>query len=173
MAQPASGLPVVASRAIAHAPALRRIRMLSHLLDHSIPLPFTRFRIGIDPILGILPGGGDLLSLGISSYIVLEAIRLRLPQGTLIKMVVNLLTDTVLGSVPVAGNVFDVFWKANLRNLTLLEAHIAEPEPTRPPNLLFLILMAIAVIGIFVGAVMLVALVLQWIGTLFISPAVG
>ncbi|MGG6294316.1 DUF4112 domain-containing protein [Leptolyngbya sp. AN02str] len=157
-----------------HTAVLRRVRTLSLVLDNAVRIPGTRFRVGLDPVLGLIPGGGDTLSTAIASYIVLEAIRLRLPRETLVKMFTNLLTDTVLGSVPIAGDVFDVVWKANARNLALLEAHFADPSPGKPASRWFLIVMAIAVIGIVVGVAVFVTLLLQFVWSLLTSGgAVG
>jgi hypothetical protein len=133
-------------------PALGRIRVLAYILDDAIPIPGTRFRIGLDPILGLLPGAGDVASVIISVYIVLESLRFRLPARMLLQMVSNLLTDTVLGSIPVAGDAFDAVWKANARNLRLLEAHLQDPTPGRAADRL----MVGAVVGVLVLLVLLV-----------------
>lgn len=118
-------------------PALNRIRTLSHLLDNAIPVPGTRFRFGFDPILGLIPGGGDVAGAVLSAYIVLEGLRFGLPRETLTRMLLNLLTDTVLGALPVLGDFFDVTWKANTRNLALLEAHVQNPQPQQAADRLF------------------------------------
>jgi predicted small integral membrane protein len=113
-----------------HAPRLRRMRQLSKLLDGAIASPGTKHRIGIDPILGLIPGGGDTLSAALSGYIIVEAARMGLPREALMRMVGNLLLDTVVGSVPVVGDVFDVISKANFRNMQIVENHIQTFAPT-------------------------------------------
>jgi predicted small integral membrane protein len=113
-----------------HAPRLRRMRQLSKLLDGAIAIPGTKHRIGIDPILGLIPGGGDTLSAALSGYIIVEAARMGLPREALMRMVGNLLLDTVVGSVPVVGDVFDVISKANFRNMQIVENHIQTFAPT-------------------------------------------
>lgn len=138
-------------------PALNRIRFLSQLLDNAIRIPGTSFRIGIDPFLGVIPGAGDVASVLISVYIVLESLRFRLPKDILIRMVSNLVTDTAIGSVPVAGDMFDVVWKANARNLQLLEAHLRNPNPSRAADRLFVIGVVI-LLGILVAVVVAIAL---------------
>ena len=100
---------------------LKRLKTIGKLLDNAIPIPFTKYKIGLDPIIGLFPAVGDYLTLIVSGYIVFEAARLGAKQETLIKMTTNILVDTLVGSVPVAGDVFDVAWKANQQNLELLE----------------------------------------------------
>ena len=112
-----------------HAPKLKRIRQLSQLLDGAIVIPGTKQRIGLDPILGLIPGGGDTVSAVLSGYIIIEAARMGLPRAALIQMVGNIAIDTLVGSVPVLGDVFDVFSKANLRNMQIVESHVQAPPP--------------------------------------------
>jgi Domain of unknown function (DUF4112) len=104
---------------------LRRIRALALLLDNALPIPGTSYRIGIDPLLGLIPGIGDLLTFGLSVFIVAEAKKLGAPPELLRRMHVNILIDLVAGTVPILGDIFDAGWKANSRNLALLEEHLA------------------------------------------------
>lgn len=99
----------------------QRLQRLARLLDSEFRLPGTRWRIGLDPLIGLVPGIGDAASAGISLWLIAEAGRLGVPSGTLLKMLLNLLVDTTAGSIPVLGDVFDAGYKANLRNLALLE----------------------------------------------------
>lgn len=130
-----------------HAPRLKRMRQLSQLLDGAISIPGTKHRIGIDPILGLIPGGGDTVSALMSGYIIVEAARMGVPREALMRMVGNILLDTVVGSVPVVGDVFDVLSKANLRNMQIVESHIKAPAPTRAKvDKLFIALLIIGLI---------------------------
>ena len=133
-------------------PVLQRLRGLTHVLDNAIAIPGTRVRVGLDPLLGLLPGGGDLAGAVLSAYIVLEAARFGLPKETLLRMLTNLVLDTVLGSVPLVGDFFDATWKANSRNLDLLEAHVKNPRPQRAADRLFLIFLVLALVLFVVGA---------------------
>ena len=99
--------------------AVRRMRFVANLLDDSIRVPGTEFRIGIDPILGILPGAGDAVAAAMSVYIVLESARLGVPFLTLLRMMANVTLDFAIGSVPVVGTLFDAVWKANQKNVEL------------------------------------------------------
>ena len=104
--------------------AVRRMRFVANLLDDSIRVPGTEFRIGIDPILGILPGAGDAVAAAMSVYIVLESARLGVPFLTLLRMMANVTLDFAIGSVPVIGTLFDAAWKANQTNVELAVEHL-------------------------------------------------
>lgn len=100
----------------------KRLRRLAWLLDNSIVIPGTRFTIGLDAILGLFPVLGDLLGALISGYIVIEAARLGVPRNVLARMLLNIAIEALIGVLPVAGDVFDAAWKANQRNVGLLDA---------------------------------------------------
>lgn len=103
---------------------LERCRLVGTALDDAIPVPGTDRRIGLDPILGILPVAGDAVAAVASSYIVLEAARLGAPSSTLARMGANVALDFGIGSIPVIGDLFDAGFKANKRNVELLEEHV-------------------------------------------------
>ena len=121
--------------------SLQRLRSIAHILDNAIPIPFTSYRVGIDPIVGLIPGGGDLVMAGFSVYIVWESARLGLPRSTVTQMVSNLVFDTLAGTVPVAGDLLDVTWKANSKNIRLLEAHLDSPQHQKKANQGFVLLL--------------------------------
>lgn len=104
--------------------ALRRVRGLSQLLDEAVRVPGTDFRVGLDPVMGILPVGGDAVATVFALYPILEAVRFGLPTATIVKMVLVVAVDSVIGSIPVVGTVFDAFWKANEWNARALERHL-------------------------------------------------
>ncbi|MEG4968019.1 DUF4112 domain-containing protein [Microcoleus sp. B6-A1] len=108
---------------------LNRIRKLSRLMDTAIGIPGTKFRIGLDPIIGLVPGAGDIVDTAFSAYLIYLATRFNIPQKTLGKMIYNIGLEAVVGSVPLVGDIFDAFYKSNMRNLALLEAHLEEAEP--------------------------------------------
>lgn len=110
-----------------HRPSvsLDRLRQVAELYDAGIRIPGTRFHIGLDPIIGLIPGLGDLIGAGVALWIVAEAIRLGASGFVLFRMLVNIAIDTLGGAIPVAGDVFDALWKANLKNVRLLERHLA------------------------------------------------
>lgn len=99
--------------------AIRRMQAVALILDDGVRVPGTNFRIGIDPIVGVVPGAGDTVAAAVSLYIVLESARLGVSHTTLVRMLGNIAVDTAGGSVPVLGVLFDAVWKANRRNLKL------------------------------------------------------
>lgn len=103
----------------------RNVRVLARVLDSAIPIPGTSWKIGFDPIVGLIPGIGDLISAVLSGYIILEAARAEIPTLTLAKMLGNIGIDTLFGAVPAFGDVFDAAWKSNTKNVALLERHLA------------------------------------------------
>lgn len=108
---------------IEHLTRLRRMRGLARLMDTALRLPGTRISLGADSLLGLIPGIGDFAAATVSLFIVNEARRLGLPNDKLFKMLLNVGADTVAGSVPVIGDVFDVYFKSNRRNLQLVLDH--------------------------------------------------
>lgn len=143
---------------------IRRLRRLSYLLDRAIPIPGTPYRFGIDPILGLLPGGGDFIGMVLSGYIVFESARFGLPRETLVQMVTNIILDAVIGSIPVLGDFGDVVWKANAKNLALLEEHLNIPQPRRRRvDWLFLALLLGGLLLIAIGIGIVSVLLLRWL----------
>ena len=114
-------IPMSSKNDINRVRHLSRIRKLSRLLDNAVEIPGTGYRVGLDPLLGIIPGGGDAVSLGISGYILYAAWKLGASGKTLGTMAFNVGLDAIVGLVPVLGDVFDFAFKANARNLTILE----------------------------------------------------
>jgi Domain of unknown function (DUF4112) len=120
---------------------LQRIRQLSRLLDEAIQIPGTKRRIGLDPIIGLFPGGGDTVSMLLSAYIVVEAALLGLPKATLLRMVLNIAIDGLTGTIPLLGDLFDAVSKANTRNLKLVDAHVNQPHFQAKADLWFILLL--------------------------------
>ena len=104
---------------------LKRVRLLSRLLDEQFRIPGTRYRVGLDGLLGLIPGVGDAAGALLSAYILYEAMRLGAPSTVLLRMVANIGIDTVGGAIPVVGDIFDIAWKANKKNAALLHAYLA------------------------------------------------
>lgn len=104
--------------------ALKRAFYVAKILDDSIKIPFTKWSFGVDALIGIIPIGGDFIGSILSAYILIEARRIGCSWRNILKMLVNLLIDFLVGSIPVVGDVFDAFWKANIRNIVLIEKEI-------------------------------------------------
>jgi hypothetical protein len=106
------------------AARLNRLRRLAWLIDGVFKLPGTRFRFGLNSVIGLLPVGGDAVLGALSLYIIYEAARLGIPGHKLARMLANVGIEVVGGSVPILGDVFDMALKANLRNLAIIEEHL-------------------------------------------------
>ena len=144
---------------------LKQLRSLTHTLDNAFEIPGVGYRVGWDAIIGLVPGIGDAIMLVPSGYIVYQAYRLGAPRSTLTRMVFNLGLETVVGSVPLIGDLFDATWKSNARNLYLLEQHLGPTDEVvfeRPSNTtpLLLLLGVLAIIG---GGVALLIWLFVWL----------
>jgi hypothetical protein len=104
---------------------LKRIRLLSRLLDEQFRIPGMTYRVGLDGLLGLIPGVGDAAGALLSTYILYEAIRLGAPSTVLLRMIANIGIDAVGGAIPVVGDIFDMAWKTNKKNAALLHAYLA------------------------------------------------
>lgn len=122
-----------------------RLNWLAWLLDSSIPIPGTQFTIGIDAIVGIVPVLGDLIGVVLSSYILTEAARLGAPRSMLLRMAFNVGVEGIVGMIPLAGDVFDAAWKANQRNVRLLNGWLDHPVKARRSSRLFATLLVLVV----------------------------
>ncbi len=104
---------------------LARIRRLAWLLDAAVRVPGTRFRFGLNSLVGLAPAAGDAAMTAVSLYIIYEARQIGLPNAQLARMLGNVAVEAIAGSVPVLGDLFDVAFKANLRNIALIDAYAA------------------------------------------------
>lgn len=111
---------------------LRQIERVVWLLENSIRIPFTRWRIGLDPILGLVPWLGDLVAAAISTLLLIAAVQYRVPFVILGRLTLNIVADFLIGLIPVAGDLGDLFFRSNRRNLELLRNHM---HGARPPRL--------------------------------------
>ena len=103
---------------------LVRLRRLAWLIDGAFKMPGTRFRFGLNSVIGLLPVGGDAVLGAISLYIIYEAARLGVPRHKLARMAANVGIEVLGGSVPILGDLFDMALKANLRNLAIIEEYV-------------------------------------------------
>ena len=108
-----------------------RLRQLAGLLDAAVGIPGTKVRFGLDSLLGLVPGVGDLVGGVLSVFIVISAARLGASPSLVARMLGNIAVDTAIGTVPLLGDLFDVGWKANLRNVALIEEHVDNPHRLR------------------------------------------
>jgi len=130
-----------------------RVRKLTTILDSSLRIPFTHRTVGLDPILGLVPWAGDAIGALLSGYLVWESARLGVSRGTLVRMLLNVALETVIGVIPLIGDLFDAAWKANSRNLKMLERHLADPGAVRLASRRFWVGVGVGVAGAVGGAV--------------------
>lgn len=142
-------------------PLPRHLKALGYWMDESISLP-GGFRIGWDGIIGLIPGIGDLAGMGVSAYIVVQSARLGVTRSVLVRMMVNTAAETIIGSVPVAGDLFDFAFKANRRNLRLLQSHLENPITTRRRSHARLAVLAIIGLLCMAGVLFLFIRIIAW-----------
>jgi len=121
---------------------LQWLRWWADLLDARFRVPGTSIRFGIDPLLSLIPGFGDLASPVFATLLIVHALQRRVPRVVILRMVMNALVDALIGAVPVAGTVADVFWRANTANLALLERHARAGRPPETADYIFLFVVA-------------------------------
>jgi hypothetical protein len=104
--------------------AQRRLQRIAKLMDSQVRVPGLGLKIGADAVLGLVPGFGDVITGAIGAYLIYEAQRLGIPRAAIARMVANIAVDTAIGAIPVAGDIWDFFFRANDRNMQILARHI-------------------------------------------------
>jgi hypothetical protein len=141
---------------------------VARVLDDLVRVPGTRRRVGVDPVLGLLPGVGDWVGWAASAHLLVAGARLGAPATVILRMAGNALVDAAVGAVPLLGDLFDLGWKANRRNLVLLERLVAQPAATvRASRMVVGMVLAVTfgvTAGMAVGAVLLLRWVLHLVG---------
>jgi hypothetical protein len=140
---------------------LDALRRWARLLDSAFRVPGTNIRFGFDMIVGLIPGLGDLSSPVFAAAVLVEAVRRRVPLVVQARMVLNAAIDMLIGLVPVLGDLADVAWKANLRNLALLERHARPGVPPEPADYAFVALCLIVLAIIAITPIVLLAWLLS------------
>jgi len=144
------------------------VETLAWLLDNSIPVPFLPGRrFGADAIIGLVPGFGDLVSAGLGLFVVWRASRMGLPRIVVARMLVNSAIDLVVGAIPFAGDAFDLWFKANTRNLDLARRWLARPDRSTRDEWLGLLLIAALLVGMVAFVFWAVLAVIGWFVGLF------
>lgn len=143
-----------------HAAGIRQVQGLAWLLDSSIRLPIVGWRIGLDGLIGLIPGVGDGIAGLMSSYILGQAVRMGTPWTVVARMTLNVVGDTLLGAVPVIGDLFDFVFKANQRNAQLLLDYQVDPARVRGRSIgivagTVVLVIALVVLAIYLAVVLL------------------
>ena len=135
---------------------LTRLRVIARVLDDAVRVPGTNIRFGLDALLGLIPGAGDAVTGAVATYAIVLAAQLGAAPAVIARMALNVLVDVVVGAIPLLGDIFDVGWKANRKNVQLLERYQANPQKVRRSSWLVvglvLLLIAAAIAGVFVFA---------------------
>jgi len=131
-------------------------KQLAELLDSKFRIPGTNIRFGIDPIIGLIPGAGDVFAGVISLYFLIQAALSGGRVSVLGRMFLNILLDVLIGSVPVLGEAFDIYWKANLRNSRILNELQQHPRKTTSESWLWIWFVVAQFVGIIIGIILLI-----------------
>jgi len=142
---------------------LTRLRRFATWLDAGLAIPGTSLRSGLDPILGLVPGLGDAAGALLAGWIFVEAIRLGASPATLGRIAYNIGVDALAGAIPLLGDVFDFAWKANLKNVALLERHAIDPAVAGRADRLFVALLGGTVLAVCGGLALGGALLAAWL----------
>jgi hypothetical protein len=134
---------------------LERLKTMARLLDNAFLIPGTRYRFGLDAVIGLVPGIGDAIGAIFSAFIVFQAARLGASKPTLIRMMANVALDTIVGEIPLLGDLFDAGWKANIKNMALLEAHLQQPLSTARGSRQVLFLLGAGLLVLLAGVIAL------------------
>jgi hypothetical protein len=156
-----SGTVVGSSRSERFRAFERRYAAVSRILDDLVPVPGTNQRIGLDPIIGLIPWFGDLVSAVVGFWLIAEAARFRIPTVVLTRMVLNTTVDLLVGLVPFLGDLFDVVSRSNARNLELFRRHATDVHASTAEHRAFLAGLVLVVVGVLWLAVTLIGWLLS------------
>ena len=146
---------------------LELLRQAARLLDSAVPLPGTSFRFGLDPVLGLIPGLGDLVSPLFTLGIIWQARELGIPRIVQLRMIFNVAVDSLIGLVPLIGDLFDFAWKSNLKNMALLERHAYEEHRASAGDWAFVVLAVLLLMAIAATPLLLIGWALGVLSSLF------
>lgn len=149
---------------------LNTYRRLAWVFDELFRIPGTQFRFGLDSVIGLVPGVGDLVVSGVGAYALLLAFKLRAPVVVLARMLGNIAVDTLIGSIPLIGDVFDTAWKANTKNRRVLEAWLDDPARTERRSKWAIVLFASLFVALVVASLWITWLLVTWILGLLAGP---
>lgn len=142
-----------------HDRTLATLRRWSVILDSAFRVPGTQFTFGLDPILGLVPGLGDLTTPVFAVLLLVQSVRMRIPRVVQVRMLVNAGIDFLIGSIPIVGDLFDFGWKANVKNLTLLERYAHPGSRATRADWIFVL----TIIGLLAAIVLIPLLFAAWL----------
>jgi len=161
----AIGEVVGASRAERFRAAERRIGRVTRMLDELVSVPGTPVKVGLDPVIGLVPVVGDALAAGVGAWVIAEAARFGVPRLVLGRMVLNLLVDLGIGAIPLIGDLYDLFFRSNSRNLDLFRRHALDPDASTRGERAFFAGLLLVIVGILWLAVVALGRLIDWLAT--------
>ena len=144
---------------------LAKLRGLAQLMDDAFEIPGTGWRIGLDGIIGLVPGIGDLIGFAVSAYIVVMATQFRLSKVVIARMLLNIAVEGVVGAIPFFGDVFDFAWKANRKNIILIEQALTAPAATRRKSA--------GTLGLVIGGIIVIGALVIWAVVMAVGALIG
>ena len=166
MSQPLHGEVIGRSREERFRSAETRIGAMTKVLDELVSLPGTGIKVGLDPIIGLVPVVGDVISAVAGGWIILEAARFGIPRIVVARMVVNLVVDLAIGAIPFLGDVFDFFSRSNSANLALFRRHALDANASTRGQQAFFVGLVLLLIGIIWLVAVLISSVIGWLVSL-------
>ena len=136
------------SRAERFHAAEARIQRVTHVLDDLVPIPGTSQRVGVDPIIGLIPFVGDVTAAIVGGWVILEAARFGVPRIALARMIVNLTVDLAIGLIPIIGDMFDIVSRSNSANLAIFRRHALDPDATTTDHRAFFVGLGVLLVGV-------------------------
>jgi Domain of unknown function (DUF4112) len=142
---------------------LKKLEHLAWLLDSSIRIPGTSINMGIDSLIGLIPGIGDVTGGIISSYIIWQAVEMGVPRVVLIRMGINVVLETILGAVPIVGDIFDIAFKSNRKNVQLLANYYQSPQVAIKRNTISVVVVGVSIMAVFVLIFFISIKLIAWV----------
>ncbi|PWQ93091.1 DUF4112 domain-containing protein [Leucothrix arctica] len=143
----------------------QRLDKLSWVLDSSIKIPFTNRTIGLDGLIGLIPGVGDVAGGLLSGYIILKALALGVPALIIVRMVINMIIEGIVGIIPFFGDIFDFIFKSNRKNVHLMKEYLNDPEETTSRSGLSIIVYLFALFFTMILTIWCIFKALGWLTT--------
>lgn len=161
----AIGEVVGASRAERFRAAERRIGRVTRILDELVSVPGTPVKVGLDPVIGLVPVVGDAVAAGVGAWVIAEAARFGVPRVVLGRMVLNLVVDLGIGAIPLIGDAYDLFFRSNSRNLDLFRRHALDPDASTRGQRAFFAGLLLVIVGILWLAFVTLGWLIDWLAT--------
>jgi Domain of unknown function (DUF4112) len=159
------GYVVAPSRAERFAAAERRIGRVTKVLDELVVIPGTPFKIGLDPLVGLIPLVGDAVGALVGGWVILEAARFGIPRVVLVRMLINMTVDLAIGAIPLLGDIYDFAFQSNSKNLKLFRRHALDPDASTRGEQALLLGLALLIVGIVWLVVAALSAFLGWLGS--------